>query len=561
MDPVFIAWLKANDYSDADVSALTDKKKIPLLAAWEASKATPPPIALPVKAAPGNDKTPEQLAEEQMKSRRRLEVADDERIGAIRKICATEKYTGATMLIDDPAKPGTEKEVPILSHAIAEGWTPRQTELECKRSARPKGPIGVFAHSHDEDCTLEALQCAMLLKSDPSHKTNGPRQDIFCHPVYKTPMALAKFTNHKGEEEEMIPAFLRAGINAEQRQRALEAGWKYREMSVVDLCAEALRLDGRNVPSGRSQRIRAAFSGSALNSIFTTNINTILLATYGEAEDFTEGWTSTAEVNDFKLNERTRLQKGGPLAKLPRGGEADHTSRTDTEETYKVQRYARQFVYDDQDAIDDQWNAFADIPIEMGNASGRMRPSLVAAIMLANPNLNETGTALFLAGQNLNTASALSLTTFQTACINMRKVQENSVNLDLQPTHVVLPSDLDFAIDQILHSGLIVTGATTFQGNLNPTLKVKADPRPTPYLSNGVTDPNSGTVYPGSITTWYLVSANAHTIEVGYLKGTGRAPQMRSWMLMQGKYGVGYDVNLDIGAIALDWRGFQKNTA
>ncbi len=170
----------------------------------------------------------------------------------------------------------------------------------------------------------------MMLRSDPGHKPGGPKQDILAHPVYKTPMAMNQIINAQGKQQEMIPAFLRAGLNTDARQKAMENAWKYRDMSIVDLCAECLRLDGRTVPRDRTMRVQAAFSGSSLTSIFTTNINTIMLATYSEADDYTDGWTSTAEVNDYKLNERPRMTKGGPLAKLPRGGEADHTSRSDT---------------------------------------------------------------------------------------------------------------------------------------------------------------------------------------------------------------------------------------
>ena len=574
MNPEFLAWLKANEYTDAEIQALKPKQLTLMQAAWDKEKAPPVPIATPIRAADPNVKTPEQLDAERLQARRRAEVAEEERISGIRKICATAAYQGLETLIDDPASPGKEKSVSILAHAIEQGWTPRQAELECKRSVRPKD-VFVIAHNHDEDCSLEALQCAMLLRSDPKGKTNGPQKDILAHPVFQTPLAAVKYLDPHGNEQEMVPQFLRAAANDPRRLRAMDNAWKYRDMSVVDLCAEAIRIDAmtgsgnvRTMPSSRVGRIQAAFSGSTLTNIFTTNISVILLATYNEAPDFTEGWTSSGEVNDFKSQERPRMVKGGALAKLPRGGEADHTSRSDTGESYKVQRYARQFTYDEQDAIDDHWGAFADIPIEMGNASARLRPSLVSAILLSNPTLAGPNVALFTdTGTNGNklTTAALSLANFQAACVAMRKFQENGVNLNLEPTHVIVPADLDFLVDQILHSGLIVAagtaGTVTQLGNVNTTMKVKAEPRPTPYLSNGVVDPASGTTYSGSTSTWYLASNRAHTIEVGYLRGTGRAPQMRSWMLQQGKFGIGYDVHLDVGAKALDWRGLIQNTA
>ena len=72
-------------------------------------------------------------------------------------------------------------------------------------------------------------------------------------------------------------------------------------------------------------------------------------------------------------------------------------------------------------------------------------------------------------------------------------------------------------------------------------------------------DPNSETTNSGSATTWYLASTMASTIIVGY-RG-GRVPTSRSFMLDKGKYGMGWDIKLDIGAKAMDWRGLRKTTA
>jgi hypothetical protein len=55
-----------------------------------------------------------------------------------------------------------------------------------------------------------------------------------------------------------------------------------------------------------------------------------------------------------RFNERIRLETiRGTLGKLPRGGTADHEERSDKTESYKIARYAGQFVVDEQDFIDD----------------------------------------------------------------------------------------------------------------------------------------------------------------------------------------------------------------
>ncbi len=53
----------------------------------------------------------------------------------------------------------------------------------------------------------------------------------------------------------------------------------------------------------------------------------------------------------------------------------------------------------------------------------------------------------------------------------------------------------------------------------------------------------------------------ARTIKIAYLTGTGRAPQSRTFTLDKGKYGMGWDVKMDVGGSAMDWRGLRLTKA
>jgi signal peptide peptidase SppA len=460
---------------------------------------------------------------------RRQLAAETRRVAAVREACGSRH----------PA---------VEAQAIEEGWdeprTRQAVELADLRNSRPASP-GIITRSHDRDCTLQALQGAMVLRS-------GGKLD---HPAFQSQQAMAIG----------VPQWLRAGLNSETRQRAMEAAWQYRDMSMLDVCREAVRLDGRDVPHGRAELIQAAFSGSALTAIFTTNVNTMILSTYSEAGDTTGGWTSSADVADFKTNERPRMSKGPNLKKLPRGGEADHLSRSDLAESYKIARYARQFVVDEQDIIDDSFNALADTPGEMGLAAARLRPDLVYAILLRNAALGADSVALFHASHlNLNTSAALASAKLIACIAALEKQRENGVNLNLRASHLIVPSDLKHTGAELIRSATILLGADdeTVRGSENTirsieSLTLVSDAR----LSNGVTDPVDDSAQSGSTSTWYLASSMGHNIEVAYLRGTGRAPQVRTFMLSKGKWGMGWDVKMDIGAKALDYRGMQKNTA
>jgi hypothetical protein len=72
----------------------------------------------------------------------------------------------------------------------------------------------------------------------------------------------------------------------------------------------------------------------------------------------------------------------------------------------------------------------------------------------------------------------------------------------------------------------------------------------------GVTNPLTGTAYAGSATNWLLVAGgNRPLITVGYLRGTGRVPTVRSSSLMQGgQWGMNFDVKFDVGVYVSGWR-------
>lgn len=445
----------------------------------------------------------------------------------------------------------------LVTAAIANGWDVERTELEFyRRKERKQAPAG-HRREGDSQRMLNALQGAMILRA-------GGKLD---HPAYTGELGLALD----------LPAWIRAGMNAESRQRAMEAAWKYRDLSMIDLCRAACEIDGKDTDGSRKGFIRAALSGSAIADIFTLSINAVLIQKLEEAGDTTLGWTQEADANNFQTMDRIRLVKGSRLTRHKRGGTADSASRNDVAESYKIQRYSQQFAVDEQDIIDDRFQALKDIPDEMALACSRMRPDLVYSILMANANLNATSTPLFSESQPVggnSTATQANLVTgagpltadvLNAALARMFNMLENGVGINAPATHALVPATLFTAICGLLQSSTIVVTGTTDRtvGTDNPLKKWQEQfgiiqPVSDHRLTNGVTDPVTGTVYSGSTTTVRLVSNKVKTIEVAYLTGSGRAPQVRQYVMDRGQYGVGWDVNLDIGAKALEYRGFQE---
>lgn len=334
---------------------------------------------------------------------------------------------------------------------------------------------------------------------------------------------------------------------------------RFRDFSLVDMARLALIMDERNVPHSRNLMVRTAFSTAAFATAMSSVVNKALLDRYVTLGDTTLGWTRETTVPDFRLNTRARLGKVPALTRHARGGQAEHVSADDTGETYRAFRYSAQFVVDDMDIINDDLNALQAMPMEMGEAAARVRPDLVYYILLANAVLADSIALFHASHANLGSAGALAGATLQSALTGMMSQRQDGVPLNIRANTLIVPTDLLFAARQLVRSAEVRPGGGSSDagvGVFNPVreenLGIAADSR---IGATGVTDPVTGTAATGSATRYYLAGGPGD-IEVGYVRGTGRVPTVRSAVLPgPGEWGVGYDVHIDVGAKATGYHG------
>lgn len=407
-----------------------------------------------------------------------------------------------------------------------------------------RAPAG-HVRSHEQDCTAQVLGAALML-----------RQDI--------PLDSAHFARREaaGVRLHQVAPWTTRSVNDPERQRIMDLAHRFQDMSLIDVCREAIRLDNRNGVNlhDRDEVIRAAVSGGSLSAIFTTTVGAELLAGYVEATDTTDGWTASEDVPNFQSNERASMGKFGALSKLGRGQTAKDMDVSDSKEEYKIARYAGKFTVDEQDIIDDAFGALAvESPRDMGNSARQLRQNMVYALVLANPTLAGPNRAVFVGDNLLNTA--LSSTAIAAARLAMAKLRERDRPLQITPRYLVCCQDLwKTAWDAISNEVALAVDGATVSATANAVqrlqLQLVTDDR---LGAAGVTDPVTGTAYTGAATRWYVFGRpgenGCKTIIVGYRRGTGRAPQLRNYQLNQGQWGIGWDINMDIGAKWLDYRG------
>ena len=329
----------------------------------------------------------------------------------------------------------------------------------------------------------------------------------------------------------------------------------------MDMVRECARLDSGRVHHDREDTFRAAFSGTSLGYVFTTSVNARLMEGWNEYPDSTR-FAQEGEVGNFLVHEDIQMSEAAALDRHPRGATAKHATFSDSQETHKIARYSKQLVFDEQDMIDDNLDALMKGPPKLGKAARRLRPDLVYSLMLANPTLAADSTAVFHADHSNLTTAALGSVGLKAALTALGKQRKDGIPLDLAAKWLIIPFDLQWTAMELLNSAEYRdTTASTKFGTKNvlqgviPGLVI--DDR---IGAAGCTDPSTGIARTGSATNWFLSAGGDVTLSVWYLRGTGRAPQLRSFNLDRGQWGIGWDVKHDIGVSIEDYLGWHKST-
>ncbi len=471
-----------------------------------------------------------------------IEAGADDLVAAHRRAMAEESRRQAR-IIEICAEAGnpfvTIQNVrqPLQAIAIEAGWDEHRTELEALRASRPAAPA---AHSTGRATThtIEAVTAGLMLRAGVDLES----------PHFQGLVAI----------EAGAPEFLHAGPNSDRFQRAAENGRRFREATLMEICATAVEIETGSRPHGRRATIEAAFSSASVANLFGTTIGARVLMQFREANDTTAGWTSRATVPDFEAHDRVGLDAMESLDYLPPGGEAAHAKRSDKNESVQAARFAKQYQIDEQDLIGDRLGLLASTPQAMGRAAGRLIPDLVYGLLLANPTMVRTGRAAFhTTDGTLLTAAAFGKDSLSDAIASLMKQKDGDATLNLNPTHIITGAELADEVVQL--TGSAVFSNDNGAGARNPLARYGITPVADARISNGVVHPKTKVLQTGSTTAWFLISTDGDTIEVQTVEGTGGVPVVRVSNLTQGRWGLHVDCKFDVGAKILENRTMRKN--
>jgi hypothetical protein len=491
-------------------------------------------------AAAGNTATPDEIAAARLEERTR--------VGRIREL-------------------GQGQPEELVSRAINEGLSPEQFGLAVLERLRGQSAGHRTSQSGDgvnrgpavhsvRGASVEALQAAVLLRSGVN--LQNPRLGTEAARVLLERSGcgwLHRFNDEIGSD------------GNSEFERYIDVGRRFSSDSAARTCERILDLKGKNHANDVEEIVSRAFSTPYMPRVFGALVSVGLVQGYLEFADSSVGWTAEADWADFRLNQPIGLDATQGLQRHTRGTTAKDVDFTDFGEAYAVSRYTGRFALDEMDIIDDTVGANQMMPMQMGEMAARLRPDLVVSVLQANAALAD-GTALFHSSRgNVVTSNPLSLDNLanaEAAMASQTTKNKSGVGRPMNYTagFLIVPRKLRPLGKQIVKSAIVVSGSTTQTGNVNPfdgEYELRSDAR----YDVGVVDPRSNTKLSGSNSTWYIAEQSGNqAIQVGFRRGTGRAPSFRVRPLTgPGEYGLGWDIAHDVGVGVLKPAALVRCTA
>ena len=427
-------------------------------------------------------------------------AAESKRISGIRKVCAG-------------------KHAEIEARSIEEGWSVTKTELAVLRIERPKAP--------DQNAS---------------------------QPMYRREVLEAACCLSVGlDETKLLKAY---------GERTLNAADPLRHIGLRELVAECARLEGHDIPrvfGDGTATIRAGFSTMSLPGILENVMNKTLLSAYESTPIAAFDLCSIGTVSDFKEISRYRLLGTGGFEKVAPDGELKHGKLSDQKYSNKADTYGQILALTRHDIINDDLNAFMDIPRQMGRSGAESIDELFFTLLLKNTAFFSSANGNLLTGPDTKfgpDSLTIAKTTFRKQKVGPGNKAKDQKPINIRPEFLVVPVEIETDAELLMGSAQLMMDA---QGT--PTKIPVDNPHrnkyrviSTPHLSDSYYQGASG-------SAWYLF-ANPNVLpafEIVFLNGR-RTPVIERVEMPANTLGMGFRSYIDFGVNSQDPRAAVKVT-
>jgi len=273
--------------------------------------------------------------------------------------------------------------------------------------------------------------------------------------------------------------------------------------------------------------LEEAITTSDFPYLFGHVIDRQLLANYKAVYADWRTYVRVAGVPDFNTVRREKLSgSDNYLDVVPEKGEYLPTKPVNCRYTYNVKKYGRQFDISWESLINDQLNAFADIPQRFATAALRSESRFVTGLYAASGGHGNTslyGAALSDCGQSVCNLGVLPLSIANletTMALMAAQTDPNGEPIGVMPKHLVVPPALEFTARSIITSGLKMWTSTADDESASlPYPTTNVIPQMGLQLHVDPFLPVIDTTHGG--TGWYLFAdpSQGAALEMGFLRG------------------------------------------
>jgi HK97 family phage prohead protease len=354
--------------------------------------------------------------------------------------------------------------------------------------------------------------------------------------------------------------------------RSVLAGNDFAGMTMAEMARHSLTLMGvENVnkfdlrsavgyalnPAALPHSAVRSFVGNG-SSVFTALVENIankqMQKGFMEAAETWRGFCNVGSVSSFRQESRVDLSTFSDLAEVPENGEYEHGQMSDSKEYIQAQKYGRLFSITREVIINEDLNALARIPAEMGRAAERKTGDLVYAILTGNPAMQDGNNLFSAAHANqaavAGTPSVSTLDELKVLMAKQKGLGSNAHGQNIRIARVIVPVALE--------TQAMILQSATADPDQQSTGKAGGGTRPNPF--NGTFETISDArLDAASATKWYAAGdPTLHdTIEVAYLNGQ-QAPTLESENGFTTD-GITYKVRLEVGVKAISHRALAEN--
>ena len=357
---------------------------------------------------------------------------------------------------------------------------------------------------------------------------------------------------------------MRAGVNVERPAESVD---QFRGMSLRDLAIECMARDGQGTTTsllrmGRddlwNMACRQFFNPTAaFPAILDNAIRKAIEHRYNHVPTTFQLWTSRGSVTDFKpTRDHSYLIGGaGEFKLVGENGELKADApKSELLPQRKIDTYGRQFSMTRQAFINDDIGFITEVPGLYAASAKRTINKRVYTILVKNPAIFD-GVALFDAAHNndAKTGAAPSIDTLQKMMLKLlRQKDPFGEAIMVQPKYIIVPVGYGFLLSQLLETQVL-----DVEGIGNHTVNALYNYRnQLTVIEEGALNALAGA---GQPVPWFMVGDPSHakSLQVDYLNGQ-EAPTIRR-SEVPGQLGYVWDIWLDWGITAVDYRGIARN--